>query len=35
MRATHGKLARVEKTSVGGPDKPGHDDLYFTTPTVP
>jgi hypothetical protein len=25
MRAAHGNLAN--KTAVGGPDKPGHDDL--------
>jgi hypothetical protein len=27
MRATHGSQSRLEKISVGGPDKPGHDEF--------
>jgi hypothetical protein len=28
VRAIHGDPASVEKTSMGGPDTPGHDDLF-------
>jgi hypothetical protein len=29
MRAIHGSQARLEKISVDGPDKPGHDEFGF------
>jgi len=35
MRATHGDLASIEKMSVGGPHKAGHDDLIWKKTMLP